>query len=273
MTGPGGTTGPSRMTGPGGTTGAVMPNVRLLERVEDGVGWPVLVWEAGPGWRMISSGVVGGGIGERSWWLNAGVPRDYARRDVQGHLTGIAQQLGLGDPARWAAFGVGMLTAADVRSRTRADDGGVHAVATVGLGAPVQAAAAPERVAGEAAVVGTINILAVVPAPLTDAALVNAVLTVTEAKTQALVEHGVPGTGTSSDAVCIACPVPDGRVDGVAPAAEPFGGPRSTWGARLARAVHAAVGEGTARWLAHHPDGDQHRRWSPTSSCPHHLPR
>ena len=39
-------------------------------------------------------------------------------------------------------------------------------------------------------------------------------------------------TGTATDAVCIACP------DEGAPHA--FGGPRSLWGARLARAVHAA---------------------------------
>ena len=54
-----------------------------------------------------------------------------------------------------------------------------------------------------------------------------------EAKTQALVERGVPGTGTASDAVCIVCPV-DGDE-------EPFAGPRSPWGARLARATHGCV--------------------------------
>jgi adenosylcobinamide amidohydrolase len=81
--------------------------------------------------------------------------------------------------------------------------------------------------------VGTINVLAVVPAALEDAALVNAVVTVTEAKVQALLEVGVDGTGTASDAVCVA------SVE--AGAAEPYGGPRSRWGAPLARAVHRAV--------------------------------
>ena len=235
----------------------MVPDVRLLVRIEGGVEWPVLVWAAGPSWRMISCGVVGGGIGERSWWLNAGVPRDYARTDVQQHLAEIAQQLGLPAAVKAGDCGVGMLTAADVRSCTRAEDGGVHAVATVGLGVPVPAAATPDQIATEVAgVVGTINILAVVPVPLTEAALVNAVLTVTEAKTQALVERGVPGTGTSSDAVCIACPAPGGRLSRTVPA-EPFAGPRSTWGARLARAVHAAVDQGTAAWLADHPDGSR----------------
>jgi len=70
---------------------------------------------------------------------------------------------------------------------------------------------------------------------------------VTEAKTQALAEAGVPGTGTSSDAVCIACPAaePAGPV-------EPFGGPRSPWGARAARAVHRAVAAGAAGWVERH---------------------
>nr|MBA3906853.1 adenosylcobinamide amidohydrolase [Pseudonocardiales bacterium] len=84
--------------------------------------------------------------------------------------------------------------------------------------------------------------------PLSDAALVNAVVTATEAKVQALAEAGVPGTGTSSDAVCVACPSspPPGET-GL------YGGPRSLWGARVARAVHAAVAEGTADWLALRP--------------------
>ena len=81
--------------------------------------------------------------------------------------------------------------------------------------------------------VGTINVVAFVPERLSPAALVNAVMTVTEAKSQALWEAGVVGTGTASDALCIACPV-TGPVHA-------FGGPRSLWGARLARAVHRAV--------------------------------
>ena len=79
--------------------------------------------------------------------------------------------------------------------------------------------------------------MAVLPVRLTDAALLNALCTATEAKTQALVEASVPGSGTASDAVTVACPATG--------PAEPFGGPRSPWGARLARAVHSAVLEGT----------------------------
>jgi adenosylcobinamide amidohydrolase len=79
-----------------------------------------------------------------------------------------------------------------------------------------------------------------VPVRLSEAALVNAVTTASEAKAQALFDAGVPATGTASDAICVVCPASG--------AAEPFAGPRSTWGARLARAVYAATSAGTGEW-------------------------
>src|SRR5690606_25652366 len=87
---------------------------------------------------------------------------------------------------------------------------------------------------------GTVNIVAILPVAMTDAALVNAVMTMTEAKTQALLEAGYPCTGTASDAVCLA--VPDSGPQ------EVFCGPRSEWGSRLARAVHTAGKEGASSW-------------------------
>jgi adenosylcobinamide hydrolase len=221
--------------------------IRSVLRSEEGRDWPVLVWAPGPGWRMISTGVAGGGLGERAWWLNAQVPRDYARTDPEVHVRQMADALGL------AGCGVGFLTALDVRHVTQAEEHGLLAVTTVGLGLPVAAAAPADDVVPDGRP-GTINILVVVPAPMSDAALVNLVATATEAKVQALQEAGVPGTGTSSDAVCIACPTGgDPR--------EPFGGPRSTWGARTARTVHLAVAEGTAGWCARNPDGAGRPPW------------
>ena len=82
------------------------------------------------------------------------------------------------------------------------------------------------------------------PIRLTDAALVNAVATVTEAKTQALLDCGVEGTGTATDTVSLVAPAePPGDLR--ADASLRFGGPRSRWGAPLARAVHRAVVAGT----------------------------
>ena len=182
----------------------------------------------------LASGPLGGGFGLRTWVINASVANTYARMDPDVHLLHIAHGLDLTLP------GVGMLTAVDVRDTTSAEDGGVHVVATVGLGHPTWAAAPDGDLRARAP--GTINISAWVPVPLSPAALVNSVSTITEAKVQALWAYGGEATGTATDALCVAC-VGAGRP-------EPYGGPRSTWGARLARAVYAAVGAGTAAWLA-----------------------
>jgi adenosylcobinamide amidohydrolase len=204
----------------------------LVWRTEDGVRLPALLWRATGSRRMISSALVGGGIGPAGWVLNAQVPGDYARLDPADHLGELAARFGLSGP------GVGMLTAAAVERWCHHVDGGVSAAATVGLRVPTWAARpdghpdpelAPSRP-------GTINIIVVVPVALTDAALVNAVLTATEAKSQALWEAGYQCTGTASDAICVAAVT--------AGAGEPFAGPRSTWGARIARAVHGAVKAG-----------------------------
>ncbi len=228
----------------------------LVREWQDAAGMrrPVLVRPLPAGLRAISTAVIGGGIGPCGWWLNAQVDRDYDHPDPTAHAAELAASFGLGGP------GVAMLTAADVRHLATASVEGVEVIATVGLGLPVFAAASADDVAREGVSAarraprpGTINVLAVLPVALGDAALVNAVVTATEAKTQALAEAGVPGTGTSSDALCIACP------DAGEP--EEYGGPRSVWGARLARAVHAAVAEGTGGWLRLHPPGDAHRRW------------
>ncbi|MGA4989217.1 adenosylcobinamide amidohydrolase [Nonomuraea bangladeshensis] len=210
--------------------------MRLTYRTEEGTRLGALLWEFGPGWRMISSAVLGGGIGERAWVLNAQVVAGYARMDPIEHLTSLGP----------GGAGVGMMTAASVDRYVHSSDGGVDAWATVGLRVPTWAAAPEGAPDPELAPVrvGTVNIVTALPVAMTDAALVNLVMTVTEAKTQALVETGYAGTGTASDAVCVAVPA-DGPP-------ELFGGPRSEWGARAARAVHAAVRRGAEAWRARH---------------------
>ncbi|HWW45527.1 MAG TPA: adenosylcobinamide amidohydrolase [Acidimicrobiia bacterium] len=190
----------------------------------------MLVWRLAPPARACASGPLGGGIGERRWVLNAQVAPDFAEVDLGAHLRRRAAAAGC------AGSGVGLLTAAPVTERTVGAEDGVVAYATVGLRRPTWAAAPRPATPPAVALAGTINVVAFLPAPLVDAALVNAVMTATEAKSQALVEAGIAGTGTASDAVCVLAPR-----DG---AAQPFGGPRSTLGAPLARAVHAAVRDG-----------------------------
>ena len=212
-------------------------------RAEDGRRLPMALWHPGPGYRMISSGVLGGGLGPRDWVLNAQVPSGYARTDPAAHLAELARGLGLSGP------GVGLLTAAQVTGLVQREDQGVQAAATVGLRVPTWAAARAGGPDPELAPIdrelqppGTINVIVCVPVPLADAAFVNAVVTATEAKAQAVLEAGFAGTGTASDAVCIAAPA--------GPRGEEFTGPRSPWGARIARAVHAAVRAGAAGYSA-----------------------
>ncbi|MFC9182690.1 MULTISPECIES: adenosylcobinamide amidohydrolase [Streptomyces] len=203
----------------------------LRARREDGQHLHHLVWRLGPGARVCSSAVLGGGLGPRAWILNAQVPGGYPRLDPDRHLAEIAAAEGLTGP------GAGLMTAADVAAHTTARDGGVTATVTAGLGVRGWAAA-PEIAAGVPAVPfrpGTVNIVVILPAALSDAALVNAVATATEAKVQALLDAGLDCSGTPTDAVCVAAPEPG--PDGGAP----FAGPRSAWGARIARAVHSAV--------------------------------
>ncbi|GAA4044147.1 adenosylcobinamide amidohydrolase [Nonomuraea soli] len=206
--------------------------MNLSYRDEDGAELGALLWELEPGWRAISSAMVGGGIGPVSWVLNAQVVAGYSRMDPVDHLLSLAP----GGP------GVGMMTAAYVSRYVAVDDEDVSVVATVGLRVPTWAAAPAGTADPELRPtrVGTINIVAFLPVAMSDAALVNTVMTVTEAKCQALAEVGYPGTGTASDAVCVAV-----RAEGEQ---ELFGGPRSVWGARLARAVHRAVRQGAEDW-------------------------
>lgn len=213
----------------------------LLHRAEpDGTGtWPMLLWVPGGGRRMISSALLGGGVGERRWVLNAQVPPGYRRLDPAAHLSRLAADAGMSGP------GVGLMTAASVGDRCWAADEGVEALVTAGIGVRGWAADPTPGRPGPAPA-GTINIVVSVPVPLSDAALVNAVATATEAKVQALRDAGVDASGTPTDAVCVAAPRPEeGR------AAEPFAGPRSTWGARIARAVHRSTRRACERAVRH----------------------
>jgi adenosylcobinamide hydrolase len=191
----------------------------------------VLVYRFENVWRGISSAAPGGGIGERHWALNAQVRADYSREDLTAHAGELAATF------RLEGEGVCLFTAASVRGRERSSREGVDVETTVGLSHPTWAASESDE---EVPTVGTINIVAFMPVPLSDGALVNAVATATEAKTQALMNASISATGTPSDAVAILCPVGE--------ASEEFCGPRSLWGSRLARAVHEAVLTGARSW-------------------------
>jgi adenosylcobinamide amidohydrolase len=152
------------------------------------------------------------------------VPDSYARVDIDRHIAEVAATLELhGD-------GVGMLTAARVRRYQSFADQGVDVAVTVGLSHPTWASS-NETLSNQP--IGTINIVCFLPVRLENGALLNALTTATEAKSQALWDAAIPGTGTASDAICIFCPL-DAEV-------AVFAGPRSQWGSRLARTVYRSV--------------------------------
>ncbi|MEU8813569.1 adenosylcobinamide amidohydrolase [Actinoplanes sp. NPDC048796] len=203
-----------------------MDEPELTHRDEAGRSLPLLVWRLPKPARAISSAVLGGGLGRCGWVVNATVPMSYDRRDPAAHLRSLAAGLGLRGP------GVGLLTGVDVSEVVHVTEDGVRLWATVGLGTPIQAAAPPPAPA-LAERVGTVNFVVWVPRRLSEGALVNAVATVTEAKTQAIRDLGLDATGTATDAVTVLCP-PNGPVAA-------YGGPRSRWGAPLARTAYEAV--------------------------------
>ena len=192
-----------------------------------------LVWRLAHPRRAISPAIVGGGIGEVSWVLNMTVEPGYSRLDSIEHLHQVAARLQL------TGRGVGLMTAVDVTKHEWCEFEGAAVDVTVGVRRPLWAVAHEADPDERTHVPGTINLVAFLPVRLTDAALVNAVATATEAKVQALLDHRVAGTGTATDAVNVLCPV-DGD-------AELFGGPRSVWGERLARATYDAVCAGIVR--------------------------
>jgi adenosylcobinamide amidohydrolase len=205
----------------------------LASRQEDGIELDVLVYRFEIAMLGVSSAIVGGGIGDRHWAFNAQVSSNYDREDITAHVGELAGPLALeGD-------GVGMLTAAKVRRRERASVDGVDVESTVGLSHPTWAASDDAEPTTR---VGTINTVIFVPVRLSDGALVNAIASATEAKSQALFDAGIPATGTASDAVSLFCPL-GGDI-------ARFAGPRSLWGARIARATHQAVLSGAKSWAA-----------------------
>lgn len=109
---------------------------------------------------------------------------------------------------------------------------------------------------------GTINIVVQIPVPIEPQAAVNLVMTVTEAKTQALLGANVNGTGTASDAVVVIWPKPTNEN----PKPVEFGGPRSHWGAIAALATYQAMYEGLAK-----KGLSSNGCTSPDLSCEDHL--
>ena len=210
---------------------------------------------------VTSSAVVGGGSCRVRDIVNMHVDDMPPGTSPEDELAAYAVRLGVDGPF------VGVMTAAKTQFAQVAvasQDGlTVAAVVSVGLsnttsaGVSAPVAYGPEAVSPGVVGPGTINTILLVDGQLTPAALVNTVITVTEAKTMVLGEwqvrtaQGQPASGTSTDSVVVAA---TGRG-----AALSYAGPATTVGWLAARTTRQAIERICAAKLAR--DGGRRVGW------------
>ncbi|WP_246066847.1 adenosylcobinamide amidohydrolase [Paenibacillus koleovorans] len=168
---------------------------------------PVLLLESERPLRVLNSSIWGGGFSERRYVVNRQVLKSYMSDDPPAEMREFLEHAGF--PPEETA---GMLTAAWVdhagTRRMELDDLVVSAWVTVGLGNPSRAGMTADA---ERLYPGTINTIVLIDGRPSDAAMVNAVLTATEAKAALLQDLGIVvgkgddriATGTTTDAVLI----------------------------------------------------------------------
>ncbi|GGA42811.1 adenosylcobinamide amidohydrolase [Kroppenstedtia guangzhouensis] len=195
---------------------------------------------------VLSNAPVGGGRGYWRNLVNRHVDKEYRESDPMGETRRWLAEKGY-DPKQTPA----MLTAARVEDASVIKMGDllvqVAAIVTAGVGNAARMGS-PGPVFTEGPNQGTINIILVVDGKLTEGAMVNTVITVTEAKAAALQEldvkdgEGRVATGTTTDAVMIASTQREreGYVHAYAGAASPLG-------QAVGQAVREAVREAVLR--------------------------
>ena len=212
----------------------------MIEGIEVEIDREAVVVTSATPLSVVSSAAVGGGFGRARAIVNLHVPKNHPCDDPAGDLARFCRARGIPEPY------VGLLTSAWTEKAAMATEtsNGITAlaVATVGLGNPVEAGRSPAAAWRPS----TINTIVVLDADTAPEAMVNAVMTATEAKTLALVGAGIKSpegalaSGTSTDAVVIAA---TGRG-----ARHRFGGPVSDLGWVVARTVRSALDDGIRRW-------------------------
>ena len=193
---------------------------------------------------VVSSAVVGGGFALARAVVNVHVPKSFRCDAAERVLDDFVRRRAIAFPY------IGLLTAAWTQNAevvtATADGLTATAVVTVGLSNAIGAGRTP-AVAWTPSTINTIVVVEAAPEPV---ALVNLIITATEAKTLVLVGAGVRAadgrlaSGTSTDAVVAAA-------TGRGPRCR-FGGPVSELGAVVARAVREALSPGIDRWLEEH---------------------
>lgn len=200
---------------------------------------------------VISSAMVGGGFARTRNIVNMRVDDVGLDSRPEDDLRAFASRLGIKEPF------VGLMTAARTEHARLAEtaSGGltVAAVVSVGLSNRICAGlSAPAQTSP-----GTINALVLIDAALTPAAMVNAVITTSEAKTLVLAsldvrtDDGLPAGGTSTDAVVVACTGHGAQLE--------YAGPGTTVGWLIARSVRQAIEQIGREQIAR--DGGRRNGW------------
>ncbi len=166
--------------------------------------------------RVISSAVLNGGFVKARHILNLNV-RDQIKNGCKIQKRPDITLAEYGKENGWSSKIVGLMTAASMDSfrMVQATEQGVDifVLVTAGLSNVRRAGdyAEHREIGTSAGDTGTINIICLTSASLTQAAMIEAVITATEAKTAALQNLGIkspvsdsPATGTGTDAIAIA---------------------------------------------------------------------
>lgn len=186
-------------------------------------------------WTTLSSAILGGGYNNTRHIINAYVDKNFHVDDPQAWLQDLANTININETF------IGLLTAVKLHkvrvSTLQAENLTVSAVITAGVGNASNAGITPPFSYQP----GTINTILLLDANLTHAAMLNAVITATEAKTAILKEKNIltpdgdSATGTSTDTVTIAI-TGKGK-------SQSYAGPVTTIGWLIARAVRQSLNE------------------------------
>ena len=192
--------------------------------------------------QMLSSAVIGGGFATARRVVNWKVPLHYDCSDPVKDMESMLDSWGyrLNETA-------GLLTAARLTHASVGEEEGDRFAALVctTAGTSNAARAGIERPVFSAYTAGTINTVLLVDGKMTPAAMVNAVITATEAKSAALQDlgvvdplHGAAATGTTTDTVVVAV----SQSDRYGPCGRhTYAGSATTIGNAIGRLVYAAV--------------------------------
>ncbi|PWW06505.1 adenosylcobinamide amidohydrolase [Paenibacillus cellulosilyticus] len=155
----------------------------------------------------LSNAVYNGGMSAADTIVNWKVPLDYNGDDPQGEIALQLRHWGL-EPARSAV----LMTAAKLTHASAAELSGnrFKLICITTSGTRNAARAGSDRTVYPAWRAGTINTVLLFDGQLTDSAMVNVLMTATEAKAAALqdiglrdMDNGLVATGTSTDAVVL----------------------------------------------------------------------